>query len=46
VLRASESAELTVVERGEPMEIRNERILKQKHSSTDIAFFWLSIRQE
>jgi hypothetical protein len=39
------SAELTVAE-DELMEIRNDRRLKLKRSSTDMASFWLSLRQE
>jgi hypothetical protein len=46
VLSAFESAELTVAEEDELTEIDNDRRLKLKHSSTDMALFWLSIRQE
>jgi hypothetical protein len=38
-----ESAELTVAEEDELMEIRNDRRLKLKPSSTDMASFWLSL---
>jgi hypothetical protein len=46
VISAFESAELTVVEEYELKEIRNGRRLKMKHSSTDMASFWLFVRQE
>jgi hypothetical protein len=39
VLNAFESAELTVAEDGELTEIRNDRRLKLKHSSRDMASF-------
>jgi hypothetical protein len=42
VLGAFESADLTVAE-DELMEIRNERGLKLKHSSTDMPSFWLPL---
>jgi hypothetical protein len=42
VISAFESAELTVAE-DELTEIRNNRRLKLKHSSTDTASFWLSL---
>jgi hypothetical protein len=45
VLHAFISAELTVQE-DELMEIRNNRRLKLKHSSTDMASFCLSLLQE
>jgi hypothetical protein len=43
VLRAFESAELTVAEEDELTEIRNDRRLKLKCSSTDMASFWLPL---
>jgi hypothetical protein len=43
VLSAFKSAELTVAEEDTLMDIRNDRILKLKHSSTDMASFWLSL---
>jgi hypothetical protein len=43
VLIAFELAELTVAEEDKLMEIRNERRLKLKHSSTDMPSFWLSL---
>jgi hypothetical protein len=46
VLSAFESAELTAAEYDELAEIRNDRRLKLKHSSTDMASFWLFLRQE
>jgi hypothetical protein len=46
VLRAFESAELTAADDDELGEIRNDRRLKLKHSSTDMASFWLFLRQE
>jgi hypothetical protein len=46
VLRALDSAELTVAEDDVLTEIRNDRRLKVKHSSTDMASFWLSLREE
>jgi hypothetical protein len=46
VLSAFESAELTIAEEDELMEIRNDRRLELEHSSTDKASFWLSLRQE
>jgi hypothetical protein len=46
VRHAFESVELTVAEEEELMEIRNDRRLKLKHSSTDMASFWLSLQQE
>jgi hypothetical protein len=46
VLSAFGSAELTLAEEDELTEIRNDRRLKLKHSSTDMASFWLSLRQE
>jgi hypothetical protein len=46
VLSAFESAELTVAEEDELTEIRGARRLKLKHSSSDMASFWLSLRQE
>jgi hypothetical protein len=41
-----ESAELTVTEEDELMEIRKDRRLKLKPSSTDMASFCLSLQQE
>jgi hypothetical protein len=46
VLSVFESAEITAAEEDELTEIRNDRKLKLKHSSTDMASFWLSLRQE
>jgi hypothetical protein len=46
VLSVFESAELAVAEEETLMEIRNDKRLKLKHSSTDMASFWLSLRQE
>jgi hypothetical protein len=46
VLSALESAELTVAEEDGLTDIRNDRRLKLKHSPTDMASFWLSLRQE
>jgi hypothetical protein len=46
VLSVFESAELTAAEADELMEIRNDRRLKLKHSSTDTASFCLSLRQD
>ncbi|XP_063785805.1 zinc finger BED domain-containing protein 5-like [Pseudophryne corroboree] len=40
------SAALSVAEEDELAEIRNDRGQKLKHSSTDMASFWLSLRQE
>jgi hypothetical protein len=45
VLSAFESAELAVAE-DELTEIRNDGKLKLKHSTTDMASFWLSLQQE
>jgi hypothetical protein len=45
VLSAFESAELAVAE-DELTEIRNNRSLKLKLSSTEMVWFWLSLRQE
>jgi hypothetical protein len=45
VINAFESAELNVAE-DELTEIRNNRRLKLKHSSTDMASFWLFLGQE
>jgi hypothetical protein len=41
-----EPAELTVPQEDELREIRNDRRLKLKPSSTDMTSFWLSLRQE
>jgi hypothetical protein len=38
-----ESAELTAAEDDKLTELRNDRQLKIKHSSTDMASFWLSL---
>jgi hypothetical protein len=38
-----ESAELTAAEEDKLTEIRNDRRLKQKHSSRDMASVWLSL---
>jgi hypothetical protein len=46
VLSAFKSAELTVAEEDELMEIRNDRRLKLKHSSCDMASFWFVFRTE
>jgi hypothetical protein len=45
-LSAFESEELTLAEQDELTEIRNERRLKPKHSSTVRASIWLSLQQE
>jgi hypothetical protein len=45
VLNAFESAELTLADDA-LMEIRNDRRLKLKYSSTDMTPFWLSLQQE
>jgi hypothetical protein len=45
-LRALDSAELTVAEEDVLTEIRNDRRLRAKHSSTDMASFSLSLLQE
>jgi hypothetical protein len=42
VLNAFESAELNVAEENELTKIRDDRKLEVKHSSIDMASFWLS----
>jgi hypothetical protein len=46
VFCAFDPAELTVAEEDELTEIRNDRRLKLKYSPTDMASFWLSVRQQ
>jgi hypothetical protein len=46
MLSAFESAELTVAEEYELTEIRKDRGRKLKHSSADMASFWLPVQQE
>jgi hypothetical protein len=46
VLSVFESAELIVAEEDELTEIRKDRRLKLKHSTTDVVSFWLSLRHD
>jgi hypothetical protein len=43
LLNVFKSAELTVAEADELMEIKNDRKLKLKYSSTDMVLFYLSL---
>jgi hypothetical protein len=46
VLSEFEPAELTAAQEAELREIRKDRRLNLKHSSTDMASFWLPLQQE